>query len=155
MKAMKKRISFLVFLAVAVVGAFSVYGGFGGPEPTKSMGRFASFSFYGNGNGNAAVQWMQPGAAPATAWNEFWFDPQGNLNVPGGLSAGGPANTGAALNGSVETPVAQFYCMDAAGRTVLCGEITLQMTGNTARSVNTAMNWYTLVNGVLTKVTSF
>ncbi|MGC8492636.1 MAG: hypothetical protein ACP5SH_12955 [Syntrophobacteraceae bacterium] len=151
---MKRWMISLAIVAVLLAGA-AAYSSMGGPEPTQNMGSFASFSFYGNGNGNAAVQWMQPGTAPANPWDEFWFDPLGNFNLPGGLNTGGPANAGSPLTGSVETPVAQFYCSDSNGTTVLCGEITLQMTNNVAGSLSTSMNWYTVVNGVLTKKTTF
>lgn len=64
-------------------------------------------------------------------------------------------NVGNALQNSQETPIAQYYCIDSAGYTVLCAQITLQMTSNATGSVTTTLNFYNLVNGVMTKKTSF
>lgn len=64
-------------------------------------------------------------------------------------------NVGNALQNSQETPIAQYYCIDSAGYTVLCAQVTLQMTSNATGDVTTTLNFYNLVNGVMTKKSSF
>ena len=88
-----------ILIAIAAAGALGLlstvaYCGWGGPEPSKSLGNYRSFSFYADRPGNAAAIWMQPGNSPANPWNEFWFDQSGNFNLGGGIIAPGTSNLG-------------------------------------------------------------
>ncbi|MDR3569620.1 MAG: hypothetical protein P4L43_16465 [Syntrophobacteraceae bacterium] len=64
----------------------------------------------------------------------------------------GALNVGNNLSGSTETPVAQWYCTDSASNTIMCGEITLQMTNNTSGSLTTVLRRYDLVSGTVTNL---
>ena len=75
-------------------------------------------------------------------------------NQSGSVGSFASVNVGSNLSSSTETPVAQWYCTDSASNTVLCGELTLQMTSNTSGAVSTVLRRYGLTTGSLTSLES-
>ncbi|MDR3566933.1 MAG: right-handed parallel beta-helix repeat-containing protein [Syntrophobacteraceae bacterium] len=118
----------IAILSIATLAAALFAGGaycfWGGQEPSKNMGNFRSFSFYADRAGYAATQWMQPGTAPASPWNEFWFDPNGNFNVAAGINVPGPVAIG--LNSTTANNLAQLTAdANFAGTVYLTAPVTL------------------------------
>ncbi|MGC9195779.1 MAG: hypothetical protein ACP5IL_10045, partial [Syntrophobacteraceae bacterium] len=96
----------------------------GGQQPSKNMGSYRSFSFYSDLAGNAATAWMQPGNTPANPWDEFWFDPSGNFNVPGGAIVPGSLAVGS--NKLTANTLAQLTAAaNFAGTVELTAPVTL------------------------------
>ena len=120
-----------IFIMVFSGVAYSVCGG---PEPSKNMGSFGSFSFYGNGDGHAATAWFQPGNAPANPWDEFWFDNSGNFNLGGGIIAQGAIGVGSPLaNTTTEQVIAEQTATDSGGGEVVLWAKTVQATAAAGR----------------------
>ncbi|MGC8493188.1 MAG: hypothetical protein ACP5SH_15770, partial [Syntrophobacteraceae bacterium] len=95
---MKIRKIALVTIAVLTLAMFGsvAYCFLGGADPSRNMGNYRSFSFYADRPGNAAAGWMQPGAAPPSPWDEFWFDNSGSFNLSAGLNVPGQVGIGSA-----------------------------------------------------------
>lgn len=120
MKIGKIAILAIASQATVLFGA-AAYCFFGGQEPSKNMGSYRSFSFYADQPGNAALSWMQPGNAPADPSDEFWFDSNGNFNVPGGVNISSSEGYDAQLTldsydaGNAHSPYLNLFRRNYAG----------------------------------------